>query len=710
MKTRSLTWLQGCLLLPGFLLLSGCGAGALAGAAAALGGGSGGGAGDSSAAAPVGPGDAQGPSYSPEPMQSLGEIAHADVTQVVDIVLAQDGARAYCSDLHAKEIIEVDVPERRILRRIKLDFAPGLLALHPAGELLYVLDWTAGAKPQVVELELSTEKQKKFTLPDRPTGISVDAARLFVSVGAYTMVIQPLPDGEATTVLDEKFDYMRLTLDRDRQKLYSMSSLSFSLGRFDVAGATPIAETYLHQAAQSTQLSMSADGKALLVHGNLGLREIPSDNFTVKNGDYTLPDTAPTVGIFDPVLPKVWAAAPESSGWKIYEFDRPTFQPWRFLDLLTLAGSPATGPAVLRITPDGSRLVFSFTVPGSPSGGRLLLVDTSAAQPFAPGPTPPPSEALLLAGNIIDMAAAQWKDPATGQIKYRVYAADGWNQRVFAIDPVSETVAKILLFDAQPYRLAASPDGNILAIVLLYTPNAVALIRNEKDQPDLIPIVGFPRDVAFGPSGELYLLTELGKLYAYDSVTLTKSKEIDVGYAERLEVDLVGKKLYVTTGNGVKRFDIPTGLAQDGFLSLGPVNQAYDMQGASVSPDAKSFLVYASEYEFSAETMKPLGAFERPVPENPAYPRLYSEDGAYVYGYTTTPGKELVIYSRAERKVIWIGSIPLLVNEVRAASVLSPLGDKIYLATRFVYPDNNKPSRILAVSLPMLQAKDPLSP
>lgn len=696
----ALVWLQGCLLLLGAVLLSGCGAGALAGAAAALasGGGGGGGSGAEGAQQPTGP---TGPSdYPPAPSGPFVEIAANG--EIVDMVLSSDGSRAYCSDSKAKEIVEIDLKNRTLARRIQLDFQPGRIDLHPSGQLLYVVDSTPG-NPSVREINLESELERTFAMPEGVVDVAVDTTRLFVSLASSGLLIKQLPDGPITTVTGYSVLYNAvLLLDRVKQTLYVLGNIPYTLGRFDVSGAVPVlGAVSWKEPMDSTHLALSPDGQALLVQKNLGLREISSYDFTLTFGDYSLPGGPLGPGIFDTVLAKVWAARFTESGWKMYQFDRKTFQPERIIDISSIAGTKAMGPNLLRITPDSSRLLFTYRIGSPASQDRILLIDTSAAEPLPPAPSGTDTPGLFQIQHVTDLEATKAKDRVTGEIHYRLYAADHHANQVLVIDAATDSLLSVLDVGAKPRQLAVRPGGDLLAVTLDGS-NSVAVIDPTAGAVKTLPLGATLYDVAFGPEGSLYVLAQGvsdRELRIIDPGTMTEKKKVVV-HGTRMLVGYLAKKLFTWFEDGAtySRYDIPSGFLLEASATLSDTGKKMVL-----SPEGKSFLS-GSMHEHSTETFKNIGTFSHPFPsEYP--PTLYSREGAYVYGFGTTPEKQLLAYSHEDRKMLWVGPVPFEPLETMSASVASPVGDKIYVATYITGELGTTPGHIRTLPLPSVQAK-----
>lgn len=681
------------------LCLTGCGAGAVAGALAALaGGGGGGGSSDGSPAA--GPSEPSTPAIEETP-PPIGPQDVFDASQILDIELSPDGTRAYCSDHLAKEIIVIDVANRLELGRLKLDIKPGPLAIHPSGKLLYTLDWSNGLQPYVLEINLPEKKSKKIGLPHGGIHLAVDATRLFVSTNTHELLIKQLPDGPITTVTDSKFSNVHLLLDIPRQKLFTIEQQGYSLARYSVAGGTPLVESYLPQAANSSHLALSADGKALLLYANMGLREISATDLSVKNGEYYLPGGALSPGVFDPIFPKVWAARHTDKGWSIYEFDRKTFLPVRLIDLSSSTGSKSVGPVRMRITPDGSKIVFSYGTGVDNPREKILLVDTSYAEPIPPSPVAGDQPGLYQVQYVTDLDAVKYKNPVTSQVYRRVYAADHYANRVLVIDGATDTLLKIYEIGSKPRMLAVNPAGDLLAVTLEGS-DSVGLIRVFQDDVKILPFGVSLYDVAFGPDGQLYVLAKGlsdPELYLVNPTTFAKKKLSVKG--KRLAVEPVVQKLFTWEQNSLYRYDIPSGFLLDAAATLYDA-PAYSSPGIAFSPDGKYFL-FGGEYEYSSVTLKTLGTFERPWPLNPYFPRLYSRDGSYVYGFETTPGKQLITHSHEDRKLLWMAGFSQVPSELVAVSVV--LGEKLYLGTNIQEPGKPLSGRIQRINLPTVQAK-----
>lgn len=710
-----------CLLsLAGGLVLTGCGAGALGAIAGALSGGGGGGDSGAPGAAAPSPSSPEGSSPTTEPDLPADPIVQIEAGQVADIVLSPDGSVAYCSDSKAKEIIKIDVKKRIVLDRMKLLFAPTKLAISPGGRMLYALDGASEPQPYVWAIDLERDSWRKMTLPTGGVGIAVDGSRLLISTKSNDFLIKQLPDGPVTVVPDSTLYNVRLLLDRERQKLYTIGYNSWALGRYDVAGSAPMLESSLSPAGSWNYLDLSADGKALLFQTKgHWLREISAENLSQVNGEYYITPSSgndAAIGVFDPLSPKVWSVRyATGTGWKIFQFDRKLFVPEKVVDITSFAGAGASHwPNILRITPDGSRLVFAYRFGSWQGDDRILLVDTAAAETVPALPNEPGTEGPIQVLFVSDMVVAKAKHPVTSAVDYRLYVADSNGNQILAIDAVSLALLKIYNIGAKPRKLAVNATGDLLAAVLVGS-KALAIIRVFEDDVKTIPMpfeLDSLHDIAFGPDGDLYVLISTSvagqpytgnDLHVMDPVSLTEKTKVKI-HAGGMQIDPVAKKLFTSGGYNVYRYDIPSGFVLEKSETI------YGGLGLVLSPDWKTFLHYGSSYEYSAETFEQVGYFKNPVPVG-ATPKFFSLDGAYVYDVRTPSkdlplsGKPLVAWSRASHKMLWGSGLPLDQYERISASAVSPLGDELFLATYTQKPTGFEPGFIHAVPLPKVQLK-----
>ena len=151
------------------------------------------------------------------------------------------------------------------LTRVPIYSSPVFLLADPSGRTLYAADATAS---QVVQVDLRQEKViKRIPLPERPSGLALSQAgdRLYVTTygaGGAVLVIQ-LPEGEIISTLKAGHTPMAPVLSRNDDVLYVSNRFDDDLSVIDVKSGKDLKR--IKVAREPVTAALTSDGKTLVV-------------------------------------------------------------------------------------------------------------------------------------------------------------------------------------------------------------------------------------------------------------------------------------------------------------------------------------------------------------------------------------------------------------------------------------------------------------
>jgi DNA-binding beta-propeller fold protein YncE len=183
----------------------------------------------------------------------------------VEVVFTRDARRAYVSQMEAGLVYEIDVPSRRVLRKLPVgSLWPKVVCLSPDEKTLYTSNWR-GADVSEIDLETGQLRRRLPTVRI-PRGLYAtrDGQALWVAgFGRGELARIDLKTGKSQVVFSGGKALRHIVGDEDRGVLYISDMGSACVWVLDLAtnAVRPLASTD----ANPNTITLSRDGQVLFV-------------------------------------------------------------------------------------------------------------------------------------------------------------------------------------------------------------------------------------------------------------------------------------------------------------------------------------------------------------------------------------------------------------------------------------------------------------